>query len=106
MKETELWGSAEWNMQKDGRSGQGEKETKDTKEERAQENGGRYKPVRMGVKTGGDRIFCEDGILAHPLGRVWAKPNLELTPKGRFSLGFHQPQMIPEKITTSHCGSS
>lgn len=61
--------------------------------------------MRMGVETGGDRIFCEDRLLAYPPGRLWAKPNLELTPKGRFSLVFHQPHMIPEKITTSHCGS-
>ena len=67
-------------------------------------NGGRYEQVRMGVKTGVDRIFCEDHILVHPLGRLWAKHNLELTPKRKFSLVLHQPQMIPEKITTSHFG--
>ena len=58
----------------------------------------------MGVKTCVDRILCEDHILFHPLGRLWAKPNLELTPKRKSSLVLHQPQMIPEKITTSHCG--
>ena len=36
MNETEQlhWGSAECNIQKDGRSGQGEREIEDTKEER------------------------------------------------------------------------
>lgn len=60
-------------------------------------------------KEGGeDKSQCDthdDRILAHPLGRYWAKSNLELDPKRRFSLILHQPRMIVEKITSSHCGS-
>lgn len=52
MKETELWGSAEWNMQKDGGQAKEKKKQKTQREERAPRE---WREIQAGEDGGKDR---------------------------------------------------
>lgn len=65
MEHTERW-----------ESGHGEIEIEDIiqrkKGPKRMEGEKRMEGVRSGVKTSADTVLCDDHILAHPLGRLWA----------------------------------